>query len=110
MAARCSSVLRMTAFSMTIEFLPNVIGLPSATTQAPNMILAPAATVTSPHSVALGATYADGSTIGFLPMCDKIMADLGGQRLPQLSTSVSFLTRYFAQAQTPALRPPVPVF
>src|SRR5205823_5900165 len=66
-------VLLITAFSRTMQCVPISIEPPSAMRQAPNMIRECAPIETSPHTVAVGATEAVTSMVGFLPLWVRIM-------------------------------------
>src|SRR4051794_6820634 len=69
----CSSVLRSTSFSMTMQFSPSVVGLPSAMTQASNTMRQPEAMRTSPQIVVLGTAQLPALMLGLLPSCERII-------------------------------------
>src|SRR5882672_363702 len=70
---------RITAFSITTQQSPIRTGAPPcAVTTAPGKTTVPAPTSTSPDTTALGATRADGATVGLLPACSTSIVSLRG--------------------------------
>ena len=72
---------RITAVSMTTQFSP-IVTLPlSAVITTPKPIEEFGPMVTSPQITAFGAMRAEGSMLGFLPLCSRIMASSFGSPL-----------------------------